>query len=143
EVKKADELEKFKGKVSGKIVLLGDMREVKPVDKPLFERYDDSSLAKLVEHPLAPENEYGDYMKTFAERTELREKIKAFLVSEHALAIIVPSRDGRNNGGSGGTIFDDSTLGGMGYQREHVLPLPVVVMAIENYGRVYRLLKAH
>lgn len=143
EVKKADELDKFKGKVSGKIVLLGDMREVKPVDKPLFERYDDSSLAKLVEHPLAPENEYGDYLKTFAERTELREKIKAFLVSEHALAIIVPSRDGRNNGGSGGTIFDDSTLGGMGYQRDHALPLPVVVMAIENYGRVYRLLKAH
>ncbi len=143
EVKKAEELDKFKGKVTGKIVLLGDMREVKPVEKPLFERYDDKDLAKLAEHPLAPEDEYGDYIKTFAERTELREKIKAFLVSEHALAIIVPSRNGRNNGGSGGTIFDDSTLGWEGYKREHALPLPVVVMAIESYGRVYRLLKAH
>jgi carboxypeptidase Q len=143
EAKKAEDLDKFKGKVAGKIVLLGDMREVKPVEKALFERYEDKDLAKLVDHPLAPENEYGDYLKTFAERTELREKIKVFLVSEHALAVVVPSRDGRGNGGSGGTIFDDSTLGWEGYKREHVLPLPVVVMAIENYGRVYRLLKAH
>ena len=28
------------------------------------------------------------------------------------------------------------------YRPEHVNPLPVVVMAIEKYGRVYRLLKA-
>ena len=143
EVKKAEDLEKFKGKVTGKIVLLGDMRDVKPVDKALFERYEDKDLAKLVEHPLTPEREYDEYLKTFVERGELREKTKAFLVSEHALAVIVPSRDGRANGGSGGTIFDDSTLGWEGYKREHALPFPVVVMAIENYGRVYRLLKAH
>ena len=143
EVKKAEDLEKFKGKVTGKIVLLGDMRDVKPVDKALFERYEDKDLAKLVEHPLTPEREYDEYLKTFVERGELREKTKAFLVSERALAVIVPSRDGRANGGSGGTIFDDSTLGWEGYKREHALPFPVVVMAIENYGRVYRLLKAH
>ena len=59
--------------------------------------------------------------------------------------MILPSRDGSNNGGSGGTIFDDSGggLGWFSYQREHCNPLPVVVMAIENYGRVYRLLKAN
>src|SRR5580692_857335 len=37
EVKKEEDLDKYKGKVSGKVVLLGEMREVKPVDKPLFE----------------------------------------------------------------------------------------------------------
>ncbi len=143
EVKKAEDLEKYKGKVAGKIVLYGEMREVKPVDKALFERYDDKDLAKLVDHPVAPERDYEEYMKTYAERTELREKTKAFLVSEHALAMILPSRDGRDGGGSGGTIFDDGSLGGFSYQRDHAIPFPVVVMAIESYGRVYRLLKAH
>jgi carboxypeptidase Q len=56
----------------------------------------------------------------------------------------VPSRDGSNSGGSGGTIFDDSgaALGWSIYKRENAMRLPVVVVAIENYGRVYRLLKA-
>ena len=78
-------------------------------------------------------------------RLELRQKVGQFLADEHALAVITPSRDGRNGGGSGGTIFDDSGagFGWEAYKREHADPLPVVVMAIENYGRVYRLLKAH
>jgi carboxypeptidase Q len=143
EAKKAEDLDKYKGKVAGKIVLFGEMREVKPVDKPLFERYDDKDLAKLVDHPMAPERDYEEYMKTYTERMELREKTKAFLVSEHALAMVLPSRDGRDGGGSGGTIFDDGSLGGFSYQRDHAIPFPVVVMAIESYGRVYRLLKAH
>src|SRR5271157_1470244 len=52
--KKAEDLEKYKGKLSGKIVLLGDMREVKPVDKPLFRRWDEDDLAKEAEIPLPP-----------------------------------------------------------------------------------------
>jgi carboxypeptidase Q len=143
EAKKAEDLDKYKGKVAGKIVLFGEMREVKPVDKPLFERYDDKDLAKLVEYPVAPEREYEEYMKTYAQRRELYAKAKEFLVSEHALAVILPSRDGRNGGGSGGTIFDDRNLGGLSYERDHAVPFPVVTMAIENYGRVYRLLNAH
>jgi len=66
-----------------------------------------------------------------------------FLASEHALAIVLPSRDGKNSGGSGGTIFDDGSFSWFSYQREHASPLPAVVMAIESYGRVYRLLKAN
>ncbi len=74
----------------------------------------------------------------------MREKVGKFLADEHALAVIMPSRDGHDSGGSGGTIFDDSGAGfGWDYKREHANPLPVVVMAIENYGRVYRLLKAN
>jgi hypothetical protein len=42
DVKKEEDLDKYKGKLAGKVVLLGDMREVKPVDKPLFERDDES-----------------------------------------------------------------------------------------------------
>ena len=143
EVKKVEDIDKYKGKVAGKIVFLGEMREVKPVDKPLFKRYDDQDLAKLVEQPLTPERDFEKFLKEYQERMEVLAKVKDFLVSEHALGVVLPSRDGRDNGGSGGTIFDDGGMGWFSYQREHALPLPVVVMAIENYGRVYRLLQAH
>src|SRR5580692_6550455 len=143
DVKKEEDLDKYKGKLAGKVVLLGDMREVKPVDKPLFARDDEKDLAKIVEYPLSPESR--DYIMEYMKRLELRGKVAQLLASEHALAVILPSRDGRDNGGSGGTIFVDSggSLGWYSYQREHVQPLPVVIMAIENYGRVYRLLKAN
>lgn len=138
------DLEKFKGKLAGKIVFFGEMREVKPVDKPLFERRDDANLKQTAEFPVhvgAPAQEFQDFIK----RLEFREKVGQFLAAEHAAGIVVPSRDGRNNGGSGGTIFDDggSGMGWFTYQREHAEQLPIVVTAIENYGRVYRLLKAN
>jgi carboxypeptidase Q len=142
EVKKVEDLDKYKGKISGKIVLLGEMREVKPVDKPLFERNDDKDLAKLIEYPVAPARDYENRLKEYLERMQVYAKTKDFLVSEHALAVILPSRDGENGGGAGGTIFDDGGLGRSNYQRDHAMPFPVVVMAIESYGRVYRLLKA-
>jgi carboxypeptidase Q len=144
DAKDEKDLEKYKGKLAGKIVFFGEMREVKPVDKPLFERRDDANLKTTVEYPVhvGPQE---DFFVTFIKRLEFREKAGAFFAAEHAAGILVPSRDGRNNGGSGGTIFDDggSGMGWFTYQREHAEPLPIMVMAIESYGRVYRLLKAN
>jgi len=138
------DLDKYKGKLAGKIVFFGEMRDVKPVDKPLWERRDDANLKTTEEYPvrIGPQE---DFRPSFIKRLEFREKAGKFFASEGAVGIVVPSRDGRNNGGSGGTIFDDGG-GGMGwftYQRAHAEPLPIVVAAIENYGRVYRLLKAN
>ena len=143
DVKDVKDLDQYKGKLAGKIVLYGAMRDVPPVDKPLWARLDDAELKKLTEYPLKPHGE--DFIEQYMKRLELRQKVGQFLADEHALAAITPSRDGRDGGGSGGTIFDDSGagFGWEAYKREHANPLPVVVMAIENYGRVYRLLKAH
>jgi len=137
------DLEQYKGKVEGKIVFLGDMRDVKPVDKALFERYDDAQLKDLSEYPVRIRAR-EEFMQRFMQRFRFREQARQFFAEEHAAAVVMPSRDGSNNGGSGGTIFDDSGagLGWFTYRRDHVQPVPVVVMAIENYGRVYRLLKA-
>ena len=138
------DLEKYKGKLSGKIVFFGPMREVKPVDKPLFKRDEDSDLKKIADYPVHV-GERGDFFADFIKRLEFREKAGKFFADEHAAGIVVPSRDGRDGGGSGGTIFDDggSGMGWFTYQREHAEALPIVVMAIESYGRVYRLLKAN
>src|SRR5579862_8178401 len=143
DVKKAEDVDKYKGKLGGKIVLYGDMHDVKPLEKPLFDREDEKSLAKIVEHPLSDEDPYASYKQEYLKRRELSKKVIELLLSEHALAVILPSRDSRENGGSGGTIFVDRGLGSDIYKREGAMQFPVVVMAIESYGRVYRLLKAN
>ena len=144
DAKDEKDFEKYKGKLAGKIVFFGPMREVKPVDKPLWERRDDADLKRTAEYPVRV-GEHRDDFESFIKRLEFREKVGKFLADEHAAGIVVPSRDGRNNGGSGGTIFDDggSGMGWFTYQREHAEALPIVVMAIESYGRVYRLVRAN
>jgi carboxypeptidase Q len=144
DAKEEKDFEKYKGKLAGKIVFFGPMRDVKPVEKPLWERLDDAALKKEVEYPVRV-GEHEDYLQSYIKRLEFREKVGKFLADEHVAGIVVPSRDGRNNGGSGGTIFvDDSAgMGWFTYKREHAMAVPIVVMAIESYGRVYRLLKAN
>ncbi len=144
DAKDEKDLEKYKGKLAGKVVFFGDMREVKPVDKPLFVRRTDEDLKDTAEYP----THYQDpekFFQEFIKRLAFREKAGQFFADEHAAAVVIPSRDGRDGGGSGGTIFDDggSGLGWFTYQRQHAEKLPIVVMAIENYGRVYRLVKAN
>jgi hypothetical protein len=143
EVKEEKDIEKYKGKLGGKIVLLGAMREVKPVTKPLWVRLDDAELKKETDYPTKPSNR--DWVAGFMKQQELREKVGKMLVDEHVAAVLLPSRDGRDGGGSGGTIFVDNfgTFGWESYKREHANPFPMGVLAIENYGRVYRLLKAN
>ena len=142
-IKEEKDFEKYKGKLGGKIVFLGEMSEVKPVDKPLFTRDDEADLKKIQEYPLKAGGHGGSF-QDFLKSLEFREKVGQFLAGEQAVAVVVPSREGRNSGGSGGTIFDDTGagFGWLIYQREHANSLPVAVTAIENYGRVYRLLKA-
>jgi len=141
------DFDQYKGKLSGKIVLLGEMREVPPVDKALFDRYTDKELEEIAEYPVTDRAgaDMQARLRTYMQRYRLVDKIAQFLADEKALAVIRPSRDAKNGGGSGGTIFDDNgaALGRTPYKRETAVKVPVVVMAIESYGRVYRLLEAH
>jgi carboxypeptidase Q len=145
EIKKEEDMQKYRGKLAGKVVLLGAMREVKPVDKPLFSRLEEKDLDRLATYPTEKPQRLLEVIGDFLKQLQLRDKIGKFLAEEHAIAVLSPSRDGSNSGGSGGTIFDDSgsDMSWFAYQREHVNPLPVAVVAIENYGRMTRLLKAN
>src|SRR5579883_2715088 len=46
------DFDKYKGKLAGKVVFLGEMRDVPPVDKALFERYSDKELEEIAEYPV-------------------------------------------------------------------------------------------
>ena len=73
------------------------------------------------------------------------DKVAQFFADEKVAAVIEPSRDGKNGGGSGGTFFDDNgaTLGRTPYLADKRVKIPVAVAAIESYGRLYRLVEAH
>lgn len=123
------------------------MREVKPVDKPLFVHLDASDLAAMTEYPLT-RHEDSESPISVMRKIDLGKKIGTFLAAEHALAVILPSRDGERGGSSGGTIFIDGDIAQTDWptevwKRENALPIPIAILAIENYGRVYRLLKAN
>jgi hypothetical protein len=141
------DFDQYKGKLAGKIVLLGEMRPVPPVDAALFNRYTDQQLADLANYPieagLTPAMQ--DRLRTYGQRMRLADKLIQFLADEKAAGVIRPSRDASDGGGSGGTIFDDNgaAMGRTPYIRGHETKVPTVVMNIESYGRVYRLLQAH
>ncbi|MGC1873199.1 MAG: M20/M25/M40 family metallo-hydrolase [Acidobacteriaceae bacterium] len=137
------DIDQYKGKLAGKIVLLGDMRPVPPVDKPLWTRYTDAELEAMTVYPRPgggiPPN-LKKRLTAYLKRRELMGMLMQFLANEHIAAVILPSRDGADGGGSGGTFFDD---GPGSYEPSKKTKIPVVVMAIENYGRMFRLLEAN
>ena len=144
------DFDKYKGKLAGKIVLYGAMREVPPVEKGLFERNTEKDLEDIAEFPVAggaggraPDMQAR--IRAFMERMRMADKIAQFFADEKIAAVIEPSRDGKNGGGSGGTFFDDNgaTLGRTPYLAEKKVKIPVAVATIESYGRLYRLVQAH
>jgi len=142
------DFEQYKGKLAGKIVLLGEMRPVPVPDKAFFSRYTDKELEDMANDaggsrdPNSPE--YQSRIKAYIGRLALADKIPQFLADEKALAVIRPSRDSGSGGGTG-IIFDDngSALGRKPYTREGAVKIPEAVAQIESWGRVYRLLQAH
>jgi len=144
------DFDQYKGKLAGKIVLFGAMREVPPVDKGLFERYSEKELDDLAQFPvnanaggLPPAMQAR--LRERLERLKLIDKVAQFFAEEKVAAVIEPSRDGSNGGGSGGTLFDDNgaTMGRTPYVAEKRVKIPVAVASIESYGRLYRLIQAH
>jgi hypothetical protein len=144
------DFEKYKGQLAGKVVLFGAMREVPPVDKALFSRYTEKELEEIAEFPVSAGGGGGlppdmqARLRDRMARLQLIDKIVKFFTDEKVAAVIEPSRDASNGGGSGGTFFDDNgaTLGRTPYHADTRVTVPVVVAAIESYGRLYRLTQA-
>ncbi len=144
------DFDKYKGKLEGKVVLFGAMREVPPIDKTLFTRYTEKELDDLAEFPVNANAggippELQARLRERMERLRMIDKIAQFFADEKVAAVIEPSRGASEGGGSGGVLFDDNgaTLGRTPYVAEKKVKIPVVVAAIESYGRLYRLAQIH
>lgn len=142
EIQNEKEFDRYRGKLAGRIVFLGKPANLDPISTPLFRRFDDNDLADFAKYPLAsPPTEQKKF--SYADYFGFREKLGRFLADEKASAVIVPSRASPRNGASGGTIYIDSndTFGWFVYRKERAMRVPLAIMALENYGRIWRLLK--
>jgi len=135
------DLDKFKGKLKGKIVLFGAIRTTPDLSDPLFHRYTAEELAEMETSPV------GDArpQQLMAERLrqqQLRATALKMMTEEGVAAIITPSRDGSKGGGTG-IIFDDNgaNLIRSAQVKETAVTIPNAVMMIEHYNRLARMLE--
>ena len=132
-LEKSEDLEKYRGKLKGKIVLLGEAREIKPGSDPDFTRYSDKQLADLAEYTAGPEFGRQFNREDFLRRVEFRKQLTKFWTDEKPLAVIEDSR------GDDGTIFVAS--GGPYEKDQPPTTVPMLTMAGEHFGRLYRLVE--
>jgi hypothetical protein len=142
------ELDALKGKLAGKIVLLGAMRATPDITEPLFTRYTEEQLKEMesAESPRrsGPPVNFQQLMAERARLTALRAKALKMFADEGVAAIITPSRDGGDGGGTG-VIFDDNgaNLARNAFLKENAVTIPNAVMMIEHYNRVARMVTNH
>jgi carboxypeptidase Q len=142
------DLDQYKGKLAGKIVLLGAMRPTPDITEPLFHRYTTEELAEMETYPTSERRPGApDIEQLRAERarlTALRTAALKMMTEEHVAAIITPTRDGGKGGGTG-IIFDDNgaNLARNAQVKDNAVTIPNAVMMIEHYNRLARMLQAH
>ena len=134
--------ERYRGKLRDRIVLLGrapSMPVAPPIDRSLFERLDEAGLARLAQPE--PAEDPQNIERAFA-GGEFAERIGRFLADEGVRAVMVPSGNNPGGGASGGTIYVDwnYAFGFYAYQKSKAMRVPLVIVAVEDYLRMTRLL---
>ncbi|MEA2206438.1 MAG: carboxypeptidase [Blastocatellia bacterium] len=152
------DLEKYKGKLKGAIVLMTPMREIKARFLPLGTRLDEKALLALADAP-APGTGGGAGRPGGRLTPEMRAALQfnvrkqLFAIEEGVAVLVDPSR-----AGDGGTIFvqqatvpqpvsDAPFAPGAprqkaAYDKDAPKFLPQIVLASEHYNRILRMLQA-
>ena len=147
------DLERFKGKLNGKIVLTAPMRDVAAHFDPQGTRLNEKELLALADAPEPrPGAGRGNFNNSaFRALQELAGAKMRFFQAEGAALLIDPSR------GDGGTIFVQSaqvpapprdpnattpTRGIPPYDKSAPKVTPQLVLAVEQYNRIVRMLQA-
>ncbi|MGH9381030.1 MAG: M20/M25/M40 family metallo-hydrolase [Thermoanaerobaculia bacterium] len=132
-IEEEKDLEALNGKVAGKILLLDEPPEPKSPDEPVFDRHDEDDLAELAKYEIPDDEDDREvWLERRRERIALGRKRNAFLAEEGALATIEVSS------------FEHGVVrvtggGNLGIPGEPV-GVPALVMAVEPYSRLLRLL---
>ena len=147
-ITKEADFEKYKGKLSGKIVMTQSAKEAAFVTTPLGRRYTNEELAAEAEAPTPGPSALGprrpnfpdmdpnmspeERRRVFEERRKFQEKVSEFLKQEGALVQI-----SYGTRGDGGTVFGPSPRS---WDVKVAVPLPAVVLTPEHYDRIARLM---
>lgn len=134
----AADLARYRGQLRGKIVMTTPMRPVSPNWEPLAHRFTEAELLRMADAPLpvppgaGPAGGPGGN-PALAQMQALNTARTALFREEGVAAILQPNR------GDGGTVFVSG--GGGSRDPNNPAPYPTVVLGIEHYGRIARLLE--
>ncbi len=155
------DIEKYRGKLKGKIVLTQPARAVRMLEDRLVLRMNEADIKEAMTTPIPPARPAGGGRGgaaagggDFARQRELQTKVQKFFLEEGVAALFERGSDGDlSAGGSdlswqtqhtdGGTIFVQS--GGPYAKRGDAANVgevpPQVVLAVEHYNRMVRILE--
>ncbi len=146
---------KWKGKLSGAMVMIADLKKVRPQSRAPLSRHSSSDLQAMARaRPASPPIDYLDpdlqvpedpadrraffakaprwfFEQRAKERRRIQSKLNEFLVSEGVRLVIHPA-----SRGDGGTIFPPRSGN---YHVDHAAPPPSIALTPEHYNRIYRL----
>ncbi|MCA6078406.1 M20/M25/M40 family metallo-hydrolase [Fulvivirga sedimenti] len=133
DIQTEEDLEKYRGKLNGKIVLVADDYDVTATFEADGNRYTDEELKEMEKYP-SQNGGSGDYSARYARYRAMREfrnKVNDFMASENA-ALIISARRGRH-----GTFF---TSNGASYAPGSEVATAEFEMAPEYTNMMKRLL---
>ena len=132
DVQTKEDLEKYRGKVAGKILLIPSTRTVEINFEPLATRYDEKELEALTQDDRAQarSGRYGG-RATYDYRAmmELRQLMADFYKTEKPLCIV-----------NGSGTFNVPSGSGVNYKAGDPEPIPELNMPLEDHGRMIRLI---
>ncbi|HQG76174.1 MAG TPA: M20/M25/M40 family metallo-hydrolase [Bacteroidales bacterium] len=130
DVKTEEDLDKYKGKLSGKIVMMPSTASYEVSFEPLATRYTDDELKELSMAAVRPQGGRvpADWANYMAQRA-LQMKITGFLKSEGVAVIL-------NNSG----FFNVPRSASASYKAGDPEPVPQLSIPVEAYGRMERLI---
>ena len=129
DVKTKEDLEKYKGKLAGKIVIMPSTQTYEIKFTPLAKRYTEEELDRIAQDPRPnPVRRRMDGGNWMAQR-ELQAAFTKMLKEENVLAIV----------SSGGT-FNVPSSRGVQYKVGEPEPTPEIVLPLEDHARMARML---
>lgn len=128
DVKTKDDLEKYKGKLSGKIVLMPSTQTYEIKFEPLANRYTQEQLDEISKDPRPRAARRRMDGNSWLAAMELQKAMGDFLKNENVVAVI-----------SGGGSFNVPSSRGVQYQVGDPEPTPEVILPLEDHGRMVRM----
>lgn len=134
-----EDLARAKGRLAGKIVLLGPPK-AGPMSEPAFVRYSDEAVLKgdAAEAVRAYYRTVGERRARQGREGLFKARRNAFLAAEGVRAVVI-------DGGvaePGALVVDGSVLGGSPWLAAERPPFPAIYLAGEAFGRCWRLAQA-
>ena len=133
DVKTAADLDKYRGKLAGKIVLMPAMQTYSISFDPLATRLTDKQLEEMELDNRAKVSRRGGPafdMAAYRAYRELRNAVNQMIKDEHALCVI-----------NGSGTFNVPSASGVQYKVGDPEPTPQLLMPIEDHGRMVRMIQ--